>query len=320
MAQRKVEFAVAPGSERVKPKRTVARPRSPAGEPPPKIPITVLPKVNLQQAATRNLFEHATTVLPAGPYCDPVSTSLSTRGPAEADLDVPVGQKLQRVVYCPNMPEQLYSGGKELMESVDLSKMTFPERIEMATRASPSFTGTDLTGMIKSEKDTEDWTRAKLCGPSMYILKHLLRDRPLPQGEPPLSEIEKEVGVPHVSSAPGSHIDPEGVSRKIVPDAIFVDRLYPGKQGLIPRVFVVHEDKTHHILPADSDNSPLNPFYVLQDDIEVKFRDDDSLPATRFVSPTEAPVGSMTKGSKILLQVKFSVPLSRVFTCTILTR
>lgn len=245
----------------------------------------------------------------------------STRGVAKTDLEIPVDEKLERVVFVPNLPDQFLPPGKKLMQRARrLNLRDSSADRKLATQLCASFTQCGLTPAFQSEKDVETYLRQTFDRPISLIAQRLCDEglgTSVDEGEKPSNDFERSIKLPFVSAAPPTYVDTSGVSRAIIPDALHVSRLdyHPHdvnrEEGrTYPIAYVLREDKTPHIIPEDPELSPLYEFFVTRNAIDAlrTATDDNALPASRFVPPKSKSEGDrMSIGSKIVCQVRNTV-------------
>lgn len=307
--------------------RETLRLRVPSIAAPPLDQWRVHPENYLDTVTKCTMYDLIMVDIPAPPLFGGEDTvKKSTRDPAKTDINIPDDKRLEYVIFARFLVEQYFPATKALLQSIVLDLTTVRDW-DIAVQICPSLTKRALPPVMQSEKDTEFCNRLIFDSPALFILRFLLThvDRdgaPLASNGGVLTELERNIPLPYVSSAPGSYSDASGLSRRIIPDGIHVMRVrdHPmrAKNGqTYPEAFVVREDKTHHVVPLAGVQDPLEQFRVQRRDIPSLMDevDDGSVPGLRFVSPASIAEGrGMGIGSKIMSQVSATMLSNQMFT------
>ncbi|EIM79867.1 uncharacterized protein STEHIDRAFT_163421 [Stereum hirsutum FP-91666 SS1] len=277
------------------------------------VDIPVHPINFLEGRETCTVLDLISVPLPSPIHAHKKDIRRSTRGVAKTDIEIPVGEKLEQVVFVPNLPDQFLAPGMGLMKRLRLDLRGSSDDRQLSGKICAASTQRGLAPILYSEKDVETYLRQTVDIPVSLIAQRLLDEglgTSLDEGGEPLNGHERSLQLPFVSAAPSTYVDPHGVSRAIVLDALHVLKLdfHPHdvnkEEGrTYPLAYVLREDKTPHILPENPELSPLHEFFVTRKDVDMfdNATDDNTLPASRFVPPTSKSAGDrMSIGSKIL--------------------
>lgn len=286
----------------------------------------VLPENFLLGVTKCTVYDLVMVDIPAPPlYGQENAVKKSTRDPAATDIDIPIDERLEYVIFARYLVEQYFAATKKLLQSIVLDLTTVRD-YDIAVQICPWLTKRGLPPVMQSEKDTEFCNRLIFDSPALFILRLLLtrvgRDgASLASEGAVLTELERSIPLPYVSSAPG-------LSRRIIPDSIHVMRVqeHPkdARQGqTYPKAFVVREDKTHHVIPLNRGDDPLEQFRIERAHIPSLQNkvDDGSVPGLRFISPVSRAEGQrMDTGEKIMCQVSITILSGQLFTTDLCQR
>ncbi|TFY83792.1 hypothetical protein EWM64_g211 [Hericium alpestre] len=172
--------------------------------------------------------------MPAPPSVYAKSRLKGTKGSNKRERNLPRSQTLQRIVYVPNLVEQLRDPVVDLLKTVPVD-LSDPAHVEFIQRVHPAYTSRDLPPIVYSEHDSEDWVMAVLCRPILATLQALAG------GQIPSTSLVRN---PFLASAPGG-------ADRVIADGRFVS----GGQYPKEKVRGCLEIKASPVIPLD--NSPL---------------------------------------------------------------